>query len=247
MNLILDIGNTCCKICLFDDNMLINKYIVKSETSEILSELNNSIKKNIVERSIISSVAGNFSEVEEYLNRISGFNIVFGYGTDVPIKNSYSTPKTLGNDRLAAVVGASVIFPGRNSLVVDAGTAITYDFLKDGIEYIGGNIAPGISLRFKSLHEHTSKLPLIENYEWKEGFGDCTANAINNGVLQGVKFEIEGYISSLEKKYSDFAIILTGGDSIFLSKTIKNAIFAEPNLVTIGLNRILNYNVFKNF
>lgn len=247
MNLVLDIGNTCCKICVFDDNKLIDKQISKSEISAVTDILAVISQKYKFSGSIMSSVSLMPEGLQAQISQVCNHNFVLTSDLPVPIKNSYSTPKTLGNDRLAAVVGASCLFPGRSALVIDAGTAITYDFLMNGNEYVGGNIAPGISLRFRSLNDHTKRLPLIEEYDWAQGFGNSTADALRKGVLNGLAFEIEGYVRDFQANYSDSVIILTGGDCFFLLKRIKNTIFAEPNLVAIGLNRILNYNVSKNF
>ena len=164
----------------------------------------------------------------------------------MPISNSYDHPEQLGNDRLAAAVGASVLFPGRDCMVVDAGTAITYEFVEAGKRYLGGCISPGVGLRFASLHEHTAKLPLLSAEPVSDIIPTNTQHAINNGVINGVIAEIMWYISYAEQKMQNPAIILTGGDTIFLAGKLKNTIFAEPNLVAIGLNRILQYNVFEN-
>ncbi|MBQ2098215.1 MAG: type III pantothenate kinase, partial [Bacteroidales bacterium] len=181
----------------------------------------------------------------EELRDIPGVAMELTPDTRIPIVNRYSTPKTLGNDRLAAAVGATVMFPWGNSLIIDVGTAITYDYVKDGCEYLGGNISPGIDIRLRALHDYTSRLPLIDDPQPTETFGLSTREAISNGVVMGVIHEIEGYVSDFEKKNVNSNIILTGGGSIYLSKKLKITIFAEPNLVNIGLNRILNYNVLK--
>lgn len=243
MNLVLDIGNTFCKICVFDCNKLIYKDLAKSSSSEILLKTFEIFKVQDIKSVIISSVNSKVS-VEEELKKKCSNVLVFNSLTPIPVKNLYSTPKTLGLDRLAASVGAFDLFEKKNCLIIDAGTAITYDFLNSCGEFLGGNIAPGIRLRFSSLNEHTSKLPLIEDFSWGGEFGNDTFSAVSNGVLNGLLFEIEGYTKRFGDKYPDGKIILTGGDTIFLSKKLKNTIFAEPNLVAIGLNRILNYNVF---
>jgi type III pantothenate kinase len=186
-----------------------------------------------------------YHQVYAAIKNIQGKVIKLTSETPIPIIHRYSTPETLGKDRLAAAVGATVIFPGSSCLVIDAGTAITYDYIKDGREYMGGNISPGIDIRFKSLHDFTSRLPLITEPQTTDTFGLSTIEALSNGVITGIIHEIEGYISRFEKKNVNSNIILTGGSSIYLSKKLKNTIFAEPNLVTIGLNRILNYNVLK--
>ncbi|MGL4492132.1 MAG: type III pantothenate kinase, partial [Tannerellaceae bacterium] len=157
----------------------------------------------------------------------------------------YKTPNTLGRDRLAAVVGAHSIKPGHNLLVIDAGTAITYEFLNAEGCYMGGNISPGMKTRFKALNYYTQKLPLLNEDGDTPDLGDSTETAIRSGVVNGVVFEIDGYINSLRSKYSDLFVFLTGGHSFYFERRLKNSIFADINLVLIGLNTILDYNVEK--
>ena len=245
MNLIIDIGNTTCKLAIYDNNTLIFNDKTASEPDLAVEMIRETLCKYDIRNCILSSVSLPYQQLKEPLEGIAGTVLMFDSSTDIPILNRYSTPETLGKDRLAAAVGATVICPGASCLVIDAGTAITYDYVKDGREYLGGNISPGIDIRFKSLHDFTSRLPLISDPKPTETFGLSTEEAISNGVINGIIHEIEGYIERFEKKNVNSRIILTGGSSIYLSKKLKNTIFAEPNLVTIGLNRILNYNVLK--
>ena len=245
MNLIIDIGNTSSKLAITDGNHLIFSDKTKSETESVATMANKAISDFDIKNCIISSVSLPYQPLCAALGSISGTLIELNASTPLPIANRYSTPATLGKDRIAAAVGATVIFPGKSCLIIDAGTAITYDYVKDGEEYLGGNISPGIDIRFKALHDYTSRLPLISDPQPTETFGLTTAEALSNGVINGIIHEINGYIDAFEKKNVNSSIILTGGSSIYLSKKLKNTIFAEPNLVTIGLNRILNYNVLK--
>ena len=245
MNLIIDIGNTTAKLAIYDGNALIFSDKAKSETAAIIQMAEAAADRFAVQNCIISSVSLPYDAIQAPLQSVAGTVIRLDSSTKIPIANRYSTPETLGKDRLAAAVGATVLFPGASCLVIDAGTAITYDYIKDGAEYLGGNISPGIDIRFKALHDYTSRLPLITDPHPTETFGLTTAEALSNGVINGILHEIEGYIDQFEKKNVNSRIILTGGSSIYLSKKLKNTIFAEPNLVTIGLNRILNYNVLK--
>ena len=245
MNLIIDIGNTTAKLAIYDGNTLTFSDKTKSETAAIVKMAKGAADQFAPENCIISSVSLPYKTLETPLQGIAGTIVCLDSKTSIPIANRYSTPETLGKDRLAAAVGATVLFPGASCLIIDAGTAITYDYVKNGTEYLGGNISPGIDIRFKSLHDFTSRLPLITDPHPTETFGLSTVEALSNGVINGVLYEIEGYIERFEKKNVNSHIILTGGSSIYLSKKLKNTIFAEPNLVTIGLNRILNYNVLK--
>ena len=162
--------------------------------------------------------------------------------TPIPIKNAYSSPGTLGMDRLAAAVGAWSMKPGHDLLVVDAGTAVTYDFVSaDGV-YKGGNIAPGIELRLKSLHDHTGSLPLVTAQGELHMFGRDTETAIRSGVIGGIRKELEGYINELSSIYPSVLVFLTGGDAEFFDIKAKSTTFAVPDLVLRGLARITEFN-----
>lgn len=162
--------------------------------------------------------------------------------TPIPIKNAYSSPQTLGMDRLAAAIGAWSLKPGHDLLVVDAGTAITYDFVSAGGVYQGGNIAPGIGLRLRALHEFTGSLPLVDAQGDAPLFGTDTVTAIRSGVLNGVRKELDGYLTELEDIYPSVLVFLTGGDAEFFDIKAKSTTFAVPDLVLRGLARILEYN-----
>lgn len=187
-----------------------------------------------------------FAETEvTYLNHL----------TPIPIRNLYSTPETLGTDRLASVTGAYYEAMKHNNdeptdvLVIDMGTAITYDIIDAAGNYLGGNISPGVAMRLKALHHFTEKLPLVE-FSHKSftapdevfAIGDSTSSAILNGVIQGVKFEIKGVIEQLLLKYPRLLIFLTGGDYINFEEQLKKRIFADKFLVAKGLNIIRQYN-----
>ena len=145
-------------------------------------------------------------------------------------------------DRIALASAATHLYPNKNMLVIDAGTCITYDFISSEKEYIGGSISPGISLRYKSLHTFTDKLPLLEANNSKLLTGNNTATSIHTGVVNGVLYEIDGFIEAYKNNYENLTVILTGGDAHFLRDTIKNDIFANSNFLLEGLNHILEYN-----
>ncbi|MCP3928084.1 MAG: type III pantothenate kinase [Bacteroidetes bacterium] len=239
MNLAVDIGNTRTKIALFEGNALVRKFTWKSwKPSDLFELATNQNVKNI----IYSTVAAvSVEEVKGYFNDF--FFLPLTAETPLPIDNLYATPETLGKDRLAAVVGAFQLYPSKNCLVVDAGTCITYDILNAQGEYLGGNIAPGISLRLRAMHEFTARLPLIEQGPFEQWIGDSTESAMRNGGQLGVLLEVSGYIRHFKEKFGDVCVIFTGGDSNFFVENLKSKIFVNQNLVLIGLNKILNYNV----
>ena len=194
---------------------------------------------------IVSSVQKSSLKISEKVRKKLSYLIEFNETTPIPVDNLYTTKDTLGRDRLAAIIGANNMFPASNVLVIDAGTAITYDFINSKNQYQGGNISPGLHMRFKALHHFTGKLPLLDPNDDYTLLAKNTAGAIRSGVINGMIFEINGYIQSLKKKHKDLKTILTGGDAIFFDKKLKNTIFVDQNLVLTGLNRIIEYNVNK--
>ncbi len=168
--------------------------------------------------------------------------LVLNHKTKLPFTNQYHTPETLGRDRIAGVAGALKMFPKEASLVVDLGTCNTYDFIDEDKNYTGGNIAPGMRMRLQAMNHFTDKLPLLEAEDHDHLMGLSTAEAIQNGAIKGIILEIEGYIRALASKKRPINVILTGGDSLFFAKHFKKKIFAEPNLVLVGLNHILIKN-----
>lgn len=240
MNLCIDQGNSCTKIAVFHGDEIVFKQLYETIDCSILAEIQAEFP---VKTAILSSVSETSDEVLKYLrNQFSDF-IFFDHQTKLPIDSDYTTPETLGKDRVAAVVGAWSIQPETNLLVVDVGTAITYDFIDKTGLYVGGDITPGIMLRLKSLHQFTRNLPLVDFDADVSFLGKNTQSAIQSGVLYGVVSEIDGYINLLQEKYKELSVFLTGGGAVYFEKRLKSIIFANANLVLIGLNRILKYNV----
>lgn len=162
--------------------------------------------------------------------------------TPVPIINRYKAKNTLGTDRLAAAVGAQYLQPGKDVLIIDVGTCVTFDMVSSKGEYLGGNISPGPSMRLKALNAYTDRLPLVDRKGPVSLIGDTTETAIRNGVINGIKYEIEGYIREFTKEYPGLFIYLTGGVHLNLHFSEKMPIFADDFIVPKGLNRILEYN-----
>ncbi len=239
MRLIVDIGNTFTKLGVSDKTNKITNLVSFTNNNQQIYDY---IVSYSIKNAIISNVGSNNFKLIELLKNLEIPSIFFNHKTPIPIKNLYSTPETLGVDRLAAIVGAFSLFKNKNILIIDAGTALTIDFINEKAEYLGGNISPGIEMRFKALNKFTSKLPLVSKSNNFNYIGNSTKNAIISGVQQGMINEIEGYINNFSKKYKNLKVILTGGDSFFFEKNIKNTIFANSELVLYGLNYILQYN-----
>lgn len=241
-NLVIDRGNSACKWAFFDSAQPLEPVeVVHTDSGVMLPE--RFFEKYEPQACIYASV-GKADEAETEAIRLKVPHFL-RYTADVPIPihNAYRTPKTLGLDRLAAAVGAWTLAPGKASLIVDMGTAITYDLLKGDGTYIGGNIAPGLWLRFKSLHENTAALPMVDASCDFPSIGTDTHTAILSGVMQGVWYELQGYMTALKADCPALLTFLTGGDIIYFDNTLKSGIFAVPNLVLTGLNRILQENV----
>lgn len=243
MNLVIDIGNTLTKTFVFKNEELTYDKQFSSLRKKDIQQIFNRFPE--INHLIISSVTKNTLRLPDIAKDKLDKLIYLNENTPLPIVNKYKTPETLGKDRIAAIVGANNIFPGENVLAIDAGTAITFDFINKNGEYSGGNISPGLSMRFNALNYFTSKLPLLKPDENFPFIGTSTGKAIIAGVQNGIIFEIDGYIDTLSEQYEDLKVILTGGDTFFFAHKLKNRIFAKPFLVALGLNRILEYNVKK--
>ena len=239
MNLIIDIGNTVAKIALFEGDTLVEVVYDSNQTLELLPEV---CSRYEVKRAVMVSVVDLTDEVEARLHGLPCPLLRLSADTPLPVENLYETPHTLGYDRMAAVVGACACFPGRDILVVDAGTCITFEFVDACGRYHGGNISPGLQMRFKALHQFTGHLPLVDADGRSLPIGKDTDTAIRAGVLRGIEYEIEGYIRSMRTKYPELLVFLTGGDEFSFDTNLKSIIFADRFLVLKGLNRILVYN-----
>lgn len=242
LNLVIDIGNTNTKLAVFNAREIIHYQQVEELDDVFLTEV---IETYQVKNAAVSSVNSDVKELGDFLNQKVRY-IPFSTAVTGKIKNHYETLATLGQDRWAKVMAANGLFPGKNCLMIDAGTCITYDLLTTNSEYFGGSISLGIKMRFEALHHFTERLPFV-NWNREEiniPEGTNTNNAIKNGVLKGVINEVEGFIHSANKKNEGLMVVLTGGDADFLNKQLKNSIFAsqiiyEPYLVLKGLNEVI--------
>jgi type III pantothenate kinase len=242
MNLIIDVGNTRIKAAVFERYTMLD--VLVFDKGRMISEVKKIIKKFKITSAIMSSVALISENKIEKLQNLVQLTLVSS-NIEIPFKNLYATAKTLGVDRIALVYGAAIKFPKENVLIIDAGTCITFDFINSKAEYLGGAISPGIEMRYKSLHTFTSKLPLLKVNEPNSFIGNSTAESMNSGVVNGVIQEIDGVISQYKKEYLHLTVVLTGGDTNFLSKQLKSSIFANQNFLLEGLNEILIFNKNK--
>ncbi|MCB2410404.1 type III pantothenate kinase [Hymenobacter lucidus] len=242
--LALDIGNTAVKYGCFEGDLLSETAVAAS--IETISSL---VERVRPEHIIISSVAAEVAGwAQQWQQHVKGRVLEFKPATtSLPIRNAYATPHTLGADRLAAAVAAAWFGPAHDTLIIDAGTAIKCDLVEAGHTFRGGSIAPGLRLRFEALHTFTGRLPLVARPTDVDAavtlIGDDTQAAIRSGVLNGAVAEINGFIAEYRLRYPDLRIVLAGGDAGFFQPRLKGRIFVIPELVLIGLHRILVHNV----
>lgn len=241
MVLTVDVGNTRIKGAVFEKDTLLDQFVFEREN----------FKKNIekifsaypkINDLVVASVGK--LEKKDFLAFEKQAKISFITNSGLfPFQNNYATPMTLGIDRMVLAAGAVLAYPGQNRLVIDIGTCITYDFINAEDQYLGGAIAPGFRLRYEALHNFTAKLPLLTIGDPAHIIGNSTEESIHSGVVNGVIFEIDGFIDQYKKEYSKFTIILTGGDADFLAKRLKNTIFANSNFLLESLNNLFQYKI----
>ena len=242
MDLVIDLGNTNKKLALFQNGKLAELHLLADITTKFIRELIERVPG--IEHCILSSVINHTASFTRFL--AGQFNFIeLHENTPVPIINLYKQPDTLGKDRLAAAVAGASIFPGKDVLVINMGSCITYDFISDQSEYLGGAISPGMKMRFLALNTFTGKLPLVTHKEKFELIGSDTESSVLSGVLNGISCELEGTVTQYLSKYSGLKVILSGGDLIYFDKRLKISIFAVPNVVLQGLFQILAFNVNK--
>ena len=243
--LALDIGNTAVKAGCFDGPLL--REMAAGLTAVQVREL---VLRWRPEHVVIASVAEDAAlHADELREMVPGEILVFKPATTaIPLRNAYGTPETLGADRLAAAVGAASLRPGHATLVVDAGTALKFDLVTADGTYHGGSIAPGLGMRLRALHTFTGRLPLLALPAADATIplvGDSTNGSLLSGVVNGAVAEITGLLAQYQRAYPGLGVLLTGGDAAFLAARLPARIFVVPELVLLGLNRILVYHVDK--
>ena len=237
-SLVIDQGNTSTKVGVFDGDDLVLCQRLPSFTVEAVAQI---AELHSVEATIFSTVVEQTESFLSHLRKALPNFLLLDADTPLPIENLYATPQTLGRDRLAVCVGANYLKPNTNLLVIDAGTAVTYDIVNDRNQYVGGNISLGLAMRAKALNAYTSKLPKVDFPEAIPFCGTTTKTALQAGILYGLVGEIDGFIDSFSAVYPNLSVFLTGGSAFYFERRLKNAIFADDKLLLIGLNRILTF------
>jgi type III pantothenate kinase len=236
--LCFDFGNTRMKCGVFIDGEFTNEQVLTDDKEDTIRGL---IDLYHPEYSILSSVIDHNPAMEALLGQKTHFHKL-DHNLRVPITTPVGKPETIGADRLALVVAAVTLFPGKNNLVIGLGSAITYNYVNKYNEFIGGGISPGMEMRFKSLHNFTAKLPLVRA-DWNFPLaGYDTRTNILSGIILGMAKEVDGMIDAYEEKYDNFNVLLSGGDSVYFTRHLKKKIFADPYLIYKGLYAISVFN-----
>lgn len=241
MILAIDVGNTRIKGAVFENDTLFEAFVFnKLELQISIENILNSYAK--IMAIVISSVSDTEKQAfESFKERV---NIHFvSHKDQFPFINNYETPLTLGVDRMVLASGATLIYPNQNRLVIDAGTCVTFDFIDKNDNYLGGAISPGLRLRYEALHNFTAKLPLLSNKKPENFIASSTTESIHSGVVNGLVYEMDGFIEQYKTIYPNFIIILTGGDTDFLANQLKNTIFANSNFLLESLNQTYQYKI----
>lgn len=232
VNLLVDIGNSSVKASFAQGVNL--EDTVRFDGTDVLEFILELAKKRSISVIAISSVRKFESDYFISLEKECSKLLIVNHKTELPIVNLYGSPESLGTDRVLSAVAASHLFPGKNCIVFDFGTALTIDFVSERGEFLGGNISLGLTSRFKALNQYTKMLPMVDNPSEIVKIGASTREAIGSGVILGLIFEVEGYI----KEYSDYIYVFTGGDAIYFAEKLKSPIFVVYNLVLMGLARV---------
>ncbi|RTY89799.1 type III pantothenate kinase [Flavobacterium sp. RSP46] len=239
MILVVDVGNTRIKAAVFEGAMLLEVFVFSQiELEKNIKKILKNFKKTT---DLVVSSVGDLGK-QPFLAFDKEIKVHFISNKDsFPFQNKYATPQTLGIDRMVLAAGATLRYPDQNRLVIDAGTCITYDFIDQENNYLGGAISPGLRLRYEALHHYTAKLPLLSLGIPEDLIGKSTSESIHSGVVNGLVYEIDGFINQYKARYLNFIIILTGGDTDFLAKRLKNTIFANSNFLLESLNQTFQH------
>ncbi len=233
----LDFGNTRLKCAIFNPEL--EEVVVL--TGDTVADIEAVLEKYRPAKAILSSVIEHDPAVEALLETKTRFHKL-GAGSKLPVSIPVGKPETVGADRLALSVAAVHLYPKQHNLVIGLGSCITYNFVNKLGQFLGGSISPGMEMRFRAMHEYTALLPLVKADSNFPLVGYDTKTNMLSGVIMGMAKEIDGIIDEYALKYSNFNVLLTGGDMAFFVPHLKNRIFADPYLIYKGLYAISEYN-----
>ena len=236
--LCFDFGNTRLKVAVFNNNQLAEEIVLKDDAAETITGI---VQSTGAQNAILSSVINHNPAVEEVLQQHTRFHKL-SHHTKLNFTTPVGKPETIGTDRLALMAAAAHFFPGHNTLVIALGSCITYNFLNQYHQFLGGAISPAMEMRFRSMHEYTAKLPLVSQ-DWNFPLiGYDTKTNLQSGVIVGIISEIEGFIGKYEQKFGNFNVVLTGGNSAYFASQLKYKIFADHNFLFKGLYALSETN-----
>ncbi|UEG50925.1 type III pantothenate kinase [Ferruginibacter lapsinanis] len=236
--LCFDFGNSRLKCGVFTNDSFKEEVVLPNDDTATIAKLIETYKP---QKAILSSVINHNPEIESLLSAKTSFHKV-SHLTKINFTTPVGKPETIGADRLALVAAAAHFYPGKNNLVIGLGSCITYNFINQYNQFLGGAISPGTQMRFKSMHDHTAKLPLIEK-DWNfPVIAYDTKTNLQSGVLAGISFEIDGFIDFYASRYGNFNVVLTGGDAVYFAQRLKNKIFADFNFIYKGLYALSETN-----
>ena len=237
MNLNIDIGNTRAKLLAIQDGRVIEETFCDNQS---LTGLPAFVSRHTFDKGAVSSVVRLSSEAQQALAQLPFSLLSVTPSTPLPISTAF--PPSMGADRIAAIVAGMTLQPGKPLLIVDAGTCVTYEVIDDQGHYLGGNIAPGLQMRLRAMHEHTSLLPLVDVQGYVPQQGYDTDTAMRSGAVLGLQYEIEGYARHLRHQYPTLQVFMTGGNEMQMDTELRPITHYEKYLVPKGINKILEYN-----
>ena len=233
-----DFGNTRLKYAICKNGKVLSVHTLENDSVETIAKI---LEQEKPEKTILSSVINHNVEIEELLAKETVFHKL-NHLSKLPITSPVGKPETIGADRLAICAASVFLYPNQHNLAIALGTCITYNFVNKYHEFLGGSISPGMEMRFKSMHDLTALLPHVKAEHNFPLIGYDTKTNLQSGVILGMAKEIDGIIAAYKEKYSNFNVLLTGGDMGFLGAHLKNKIFADPYLIYTGLYAISEHN-----
>ena len=233
-----DFGNTRLKAAVFENQTFAEEIVLPDDQTGTIEKLLSTYKP---QKTILSSVIQHNTEIEKLLDAQTAFHKV-SHLTKANFTTPVGKPETIGTDRLALAAAAVHFYPGKNNLVIALGSCITYNFINQYHQFIGGSISPGMEMRFKAMQVFTAKLPSVQK-DWNFPLiGYDTKTNMQSGVIAGITYEIAGFIDLYANKYGNFNVVLTGGDTGYFAGQLKNKIFADPNFLFKGLYALSETN-----
>jgi type III pantothenate kinase len=236
--LCFDFGNTRLKVAAFNNDNLIEQIVLPDGEPATIEQL---LATHQPQKTILSSVINHNTAIEDLLAAKTSFHKI-SHLTKANFTTAVGKPETIGADRLALSAAAVHFYPAKNNLVIGMGSCITYNFINQYNQFMGGGISPGMEMRFKAMQVFTAKLPLVQPDGNFPLIGYDTKTNMQSGVIAGIAYEIDGFIDEYASKYGNFNVVLTGGDTLYFARRLKNKIFADYNFLFKGLYALSETN-----